>query len=79
MQITLLSTIIISKRLEGIRNIMNNNNISHNVTQLSSNGRMIDDSKCIVNKLNNFFVNVGQTTEITIPKIPPDKNFSKKL
>ena len=52
---------------------MNNNNISHNVTQLSSNGRMIDDPKCIANKLNNFFVDVGPTTEITIPKIPPDK------
>ena len=63
----------IKKTWEGIRNIMNNNNISHNVTQLSSNGRMIDDPKCIANKLNNFFVNVGPTTEITIPKIPPDK------
>ena len=52
---------------------MNNNNISHNVTQLSSDGRMIDDPKCIANKLNNFFVNVGPTTEITIPKIPPFK------
>ena len=33
----------IKKTWEGIRNIMNNNNISHNVTQLSSYGRMIDD------------------------------------
>ena len=58
---------------------MNNNNISHNVTQLSSNGRMIDDPKCIANKLNHFFVNVGPTTEITIPKIPLIKFLQKVI
>ena len=50
---------------------MNNNNISHNVTQLSSNGRMIDHPKCTINSI--ISLSVGPTTEITIPKIPPDK------
>ena len=34
---------------------------------------MIDNPVGISSSFNNFFVNVGPSTEKTIPKIPPDK------
>ena len=38
--------------------------------QLKVNGQIIDNEKEIATNFNNFFVNVGPSTEDSIPKLP---------
>ena len=44
--------------------------VRFSISQLNVNGKIIDDSAGIAEKLNNFFVNVGPDTEKTVPKVP---------
>ena len=49
------------------------------ISQLTINGRLIDETKMVVNEFNNFFVNLGPNTERDVPKVQnifPD-NFLK--
>ena len=53
----------------GIREIVNiRNSKAHKISQLKVGGKLINNTKDISNKLNEFFVNVGPTTEDSIPK-----------
>ena len=47
-------------------NIRNPN--SHKISQLKVRGKLINNPRDISNKLNEYFVNVGPTTEESIPK-----------
>ena len=47
-------------------NIRNPN--SHKISQLKVRGKLINNPRDISNKLNEYFVNVGPTTEDSIPK-----------
>ena len=47
-------------------NIRNPN--SHKISQLKVGGKLINNPRDISNKLNEYFVNVGPTTEDSIPK-----------
>ena len=59
----------IKKIWSGIREIVNiRNSKSHKITQLKVGGKTIINSKDVSEKLNEFFVNVGPTTESSIPK-----------
>ena len=40
------------------------------VSQLTIGGKVIDDDKMLANNFNRFFVDVGSTTENSIPKVP---------
>ena len=54
----------IKKIWEGIRSIVNiKNSVNPKIAQLKINGKVIDKPKQIVNKLNDYFVNVGPNTE----------------
>ena len=44
------------------------NSKAHKISQLKVGGKPINNTKDISNKLNEFFVNVGPTTEDSIPK-----------
>ena len=67
----------IRKTWEGIKSIINvKNTVKPAISQLNINGNIIDDSKDIVDSVNNFFVNVGPETENNVPKtehISPEK------
>ena len=53
----------------GIREIVNiQNPNSHKISQLKVGGKLINNPRDISNKLNEYFVNVGPTTEDSIPK-----------
>ena len=39
-------------------------------TQLNIGGKIVDNDKDLANNFNNFFVNVGPSTEKAIPKVP---------
>ena len=53
----------------GIREIMNiRNSKPYKISQLKVGGNFINNTKEICNKLNEYFVNVGPTTEESIPK-----------
>ena len=43
---------------------------SNKTSQLNIGGKIIDIDKDIANNFNNFFVNVGPSTEDSIPKVP---------
>ena len=58
------------KMWEGIRKIVNIKNISTKSSQLDIGGKIIDSDKELATNFNNFFVNVGLSTEKTIPKVP---------
>ena len=58
---------IISKRLEGIRSIINIKSTKSTISQIKVNNKVIINQKEIVDTLNNFFVNVGPNTERNIP------------
>ena len=64
----------IKKTWEGIRSIINtkDSNIS-NITQLKINKTIINNSKKIVEEVNNYFVNVGPKTERSITRNPVTK------
>ena len=53
----------------GIREIVNiRNPNSHKISQLKVGGKLINNPRDISNQLNEYFVNVGPTTEDSIPK-----------
>ena len=53
----------------GIREIVNiRNSKPHKISQLKVSKKLINNTKDISNKLNEHFVNVGPTTEDSIPK-----------
>ena len=53
----------------GIREIVNiRNSKTYKISQLKVGGKLIINTKEISNKLNEYFVNVGPTTEDSIPK-----------
>ena len=56
---------------EGIKSIINIKNSKNNIiSQLKVNEKSIDDPNEIAKSLNDFFVNVGPTTERSIPHNP---------
>ena len=61
---------------EGIKKIVNIKNISTKSSQLNIGGKIIDGDKELATNFNKFFVNVGSSTEKTIPKVP---NVSPKF
>ena len=63
-------SIMQKKTWEGIRKIVNIKKVSTKTSQLNIGGKIIDDDKELANNFNNFFVNVGPSTENTIPKVP---------
>ena len=44
--------------------------MSTKTSQLNIGGKVIDDDKELATKFNEFFVNVGPSTESNIPKVP---------
>ena len=44
------------------------NSKTHKIAQLKIGGKIINNSKDVSNKLNEYLVHVGPSTEITIPK-----------
>ena len=59
----------IKKIWSGIKEIVNiKNTISRKLTQLNVNGKTIGNPKEITTNLNDFFVNIGPSTELNIPK-----------
>ena len=72
----------IKKTWDGIRSIINIKKSKHApITQLKVNDKLINNQKEIAETLNNFFVNVGPSTEKTIPrnpKIKPDKYLKNR-
>ena len=60
----------IKKISSGIREIVNlKNTTSPKVFQLNVNGKTVVNLKEIASNLNNFFVNIGPSTESNIPKV----------
>ena len=61
-----------SKKIwEGIKSIINiKNQKSSSISQLKLNDKIIDDPKEIAESVNNFFVNIGPSTENNIPHNP---------
>ena len=68
-----MKKITISKRLEGIRSIINIKSTKSTISQIKVNNKVIINQKEIVDTLNNFFVNVGPNTERNIPVNPKTK------
>ena len=60
----------INKMWESIRKIVNIKNISTKSSQLNIGGKIIDGDMELATNFNNFFVNVGSSTEKTIHKVP---------
>ena len=55
--------------------------VRFSISQLNSNGQIIDEPAKIAEKLNNFFVNVGPDTEKTVPRVPnasPEKYLKNR-
>ena len=67
----------IKKTWEGIKKVVNvKKTVNFSISQLNINGKIENDPTTITNKFNKFFVNVGPTTEKTVPRVPnmsPDK------
>ena len=59
----LLLMLIMQKKLEGIRKIVNFKKMTAKPSQLNVGGNIIDDDKEVASNFNHFFVNVGQNTE----------------
>ena len=60
----------IKKTWDGIRKIVNIKKKAVTSTQLNIGRKIVDDDKEVAPNFNRFFVNVGPTTEKTIPKVP---------
>ena len=61
----------IKKTWEAIRKIVNvKKSTNFSISHLNINGKIIDDPGEITNKFNNYFVNVGPSTEKGVPKVP---------
>ena len=60
----------IKKTWDGIKNIVNLKKTSKRTTQLNIGGKIIDNNNEIATNFNSFFVNVGPSTEKSIPKVP---------
>ena len=60
----------IKKTWDGIKKIVNVKKTLKKVSQLTIGGKVIDDDKMLANNFNRFFVDVGPTTENSIPKVP---------
>ena len=60
----------IKKTWDGIRKIVNIKKKAVNSTQLNIGGKIVVDDKEVASHFNKFFVNVGPSTEKTIPKAP---------
>ena len=61
----------IKKIWEGIRSIVNiKNSINPKIAQLNMTGEVVDKPKQIVNKLNDYFVNVRPNRERIVQKVP---------
>ena len=58
------------KMWDGIREIVNLKKNHTKTSQLIIGGKIIDDDQELATNFNEFFVNVGPSTENTIPKIP---------
>ena len=57
------------KLCSGIRSILNVGKCENSdITSISNNNKSIDNANNIANTVNNFFVNVGKTTEKGIPR-----------
>ena len=72
--------IIISKRLEGIRSIINVKSTKSTISQIKVNNKVIKNHKKIEESLNNFFI-VGPNTERNIPvnpNIKPDQYIKNR-
>ena len=55
---------------EGIKKIVNVKKNSNRTSHLSIAGKIIDNDREIATNFNHFFVNVGPSTEDSIPKVP---------
>ena len=55
---------------EGIKKSVNVKKNYNKTSHLSITGKIRDNDKEIANNFNNFFVNVGPSTEDSIPKVP---------
>ena len=53
-----------------LKKIVNVKKTLKKVSQLTIGGKVIDDDKMLLNNFNRFFVDVGSTTENSIPKVP---------
>ena len=61
----------IKKTWEGLRKLVNvKKSVTFSISQLNVNGKIINETAEIAEKLNNFFVNVGPETEKNVPRIP---------
>ena len=61
----------IKKTWEGLRKLVNvKKSVRFSISQLNVNGKIINETAEIAEKLNNFFVNVGPETEKTVPRVP---------
>ena len=60
----------IKKTWDGIKNIVNLKKTPKRTTQLNIRGKIIDNNNEIATNFNSFFVNVGPSTEKSIPKVP---------
>ena len=61
----------IKKTWEGLRKLVNvKKSVRFSISQLNVNGKIINETAEIAEKLNHFFVNVGPETEKTVPRVP---------
>lgn len=60
----------IKKVWQGINELIRNKKSENRINQINSNNSIINDPKAISNSLNDFFVNVGPTTDREIPRSP---------
>ena len=61
----------VKKTWEGIRKLVNvKKTTDFSISQLDVKGKIVDDPVSIANNFNNFFANVGPTTEQSVPKVP---------
>ena len=66
------------KTWKGINNLLQSKSSTNYINHLNINNENISDPKKIANTMNNFFVNVGPTTEQSIPHTPVSpKSFLK--
>ena len=58
------------KTWKGINELINSRNSDLHINHLTINNKIITNPEHIANAMNDFFVNVGSTTEKTIPRSP---------
>jgi len=58
------------KTWKGINDIIRSNNKSTFINQMNHNNQTMNDAHDMANAFNNFFANVGPTTDKEIPKTP---------